>query len=230
MLPRTCEIDPDRSIDPGYHAKWARDHRPLWSGLCYVVERSQPNLMTVAGVILAAGAGSRFEHETHKLRSRIGGRTVFEIALRSLIEANLDETIVVTGATDLGDLVPSEVSVVFNSAWASGQASSLQAAVAHCRDQGHEAMVVGLGDQPGVEPATWVLLAHSDARIAVATYDGVRGNPVRLDADVWDLLPTEGDQGARPLMASHPELVTQISCSGRADDIDTTEDLRRWNC
>jgi len=208
------------------------EHRKNGLGLVPTVSAdcATASAMTVAGVILAAGSGSRFESDTHKLRSRIGERTVFEIALRALIEANLDETIVVTGAADLVDLVPTEVSVVFNAAWASGQASSLQAAVVHCRDRHHEAMVVGLGDQPGVEPATWVSLARSDARIAVATYDGVRGNPVRLAADVWELLPTEGDKGARPLMASHPELVTQIRCSGRADDIDTTEDLRRWNC
>jgi len=193
-------------------------------------DRAAPSAMTVAGVILAAGAGSRFVDATHKLRSRIGEFTVFEIALRSLIEADLDETVVVTGAVALDDLVAPGVTVVSNSAWASGQASSLQTAVRHCRGRGHEAMVVGLGDQPGVDPATWVMLAECEAQIAVAMYDGVRGNPVRLAADVWDLLPTEGDQGARSLIASRADLVTQVSCSGRADDIDTTEDLRRWNC
>ena len=167
--PRTYGIDPDRSIEPGYHAKWVR-------GLCYVVERAQPNLMTVAGVILAAGAGSRFDDDEHKLRSRIGGRTVFEIALRSLIDADLDEAIVVTGAVDLGDLVPSEVSVVFNSAWASGQASSLQAAVGHCRDQGHEAMVVGLGDQPGVDPAALLGEVFAERHRSRQLFSGSKGS------------------------------------------------------
>lgn len=185
--------------------------------------------MTVAGVLLAAGAGSRFEHQTHKLLAELDGRAVVAHAIDALVAAELDEIIVVTGAAELSALLPDGVVAVNNPDWARGQATSLQAAVAHCRRAGHDAFVVGLGDQPFIAPATWRRLAEIDAPIAIATYDGERGNPVRIEASVWDLLPTEGDQGARPLLASRPDLITPIACEGRADDIDTTEDLDRWN-
>jgi nicotine blue oxidoreductase len=87
-----------------------------------------------------------------------------------------------------------------------------------------------LGDQPFIEPDTWRALRDaSDAPIVVATYDGRRGNPVRLARAVWDLVPRLGDSGARELMAERPDLVAELACAGDPTDIDTQEDLARWS-
>ncbi|WP_436795058.1 nucleotidyltransferase family protein [Actinospongicola halichondriae] len=181
----------------------------------------------VAAVLLAAGSGSRFEGETHKLLAPLGDGTVFSHALTAVSASGLD-VYLVTGAADLADLVGPEVRVVHNAAWADGQATSVRAGIDAAGADGHDAVVVGLADQPFVTAEAWREVAASDAAIAVATYDGKRGNPVRLHASVWDLLPATGDEVGRALMRSRPDLVRPIPCAGDATDIDTLEDLHRW--
>lgn len=188
-----------------------------------------------AAVVLAAGGGRRFaasindratsDSPPSKLLAHWRGRPVVTWAVEAALEANLEATFVVTGAADLGDALPAGVTILTNPDWASGLASSLQVAIAAARRAGFEAVVVGLGDQPGIPSAAWKAVAASDSPIAVATYDGRRRNPVRLSRHTWDRLPRNGDQGARVLMAEHPELVTEVPCHGDPTDIDTVGDL-----
>jgi molybdenum cofactor cytidylyltransferase len=185
---------------------------------------------STAAVVLAAGGGSRFGGAGHKLTSLLRGRPVVWWALESAWAADIGPLIVVTGAVELEpEWIPEHAQVVANSRWSEGQATSLQCALDAARQRGLGSIVVGLGDQPFIPPEAWRAVALSPASIAVASYEGTRGNPVRLGADVWPLLPRDGDAGARSLMASRPELVTEVPCPGNPADIDTLEDLARWN-
>lgn len=186
--------------------------------------------MTVCAVVLAAGRGARFDAPDHKLLAEVRGRAVVRWSVEAPLAAGLP-TVVVQGAVDLRPALDGlDVTVVDNPRWPDGQATSLQAGVTWARGWHHDAVVVGLGDQPFVTAAAWAAVAGADERpVAVATYGGARRNPVRLAVDVWPLLPTEGDEGARRLVGARPELVTAVACDGDPHDIDTTEDLLRWS-
>jgi CTP:molybdopterin cytidylyltransferase MocA len=180
--------------------------------------------MTTAAVLLAAGGGTRFVADGHKLLAPFRGRPLVEWALAAADV--LDELIVVTGAVEL--VLPAGAREVRNARWADGQATSLAAGIDAAR--GHEAVVVGLGDQPLIPAEAWRQVAASTVTpIAVATYGGTRRNPVRFAAEVWPLLPREGDEGARSLLAGRPELVTEVACGGNPADVDTQEDLATWS-
>ena len=211
----------------------------------------------VVAVLLAAGGGSRFEGPTHKLLARLPphddrpAQTVVERSLTTAIAAAVGPVVVVTGAADVRDVVDgvgavrtdggdphgagadhaaAGVHVAHNPDWASGQLSSIRTGLRAAAALGAERVVIGLGDQPGVQPSAWraVAAASETAPIAVAVYDGRRGNPVALRSEIWHLLPDDGDEGARTLMRLRPDLVVAVPCSGSPDDIDTEEDLRRW--
>ncbi len=187
---------------------------------------------------LAAGAGSRWNGPGHKLLAELPATateppaTVIERALAHAISAGLGPVIVITGAAP--DIVATvlidrtNVTVHHNPRWAEGQMTSVRAGIDAAEELDCSAVVVGLADQPFITPTAWRDVAATDAPIAVATYDGRRGNPVRLDSAVWTLLPGDGDEGARSLMRVRPDLVREVPCSGSPADIDTEEDLRRW--
>ncbi len=191
-------------------------------------------------VLLAAGAGTRFEDIGHKLLARRStpGPTVVELALTHALDAQIGRVLVITGALGetalrrdqaLDRLLDHErVDVQHNPDWAAGQAGSLRVAVTNASAMGVEAIVVGLADQPFVDIEAWRRVAHGLGPITVATYDDQRGNPVKLHTSVWGLLPASGDEGARVVMRARPDLVVEVPCPGSPADIDTVEDLQRW--
>jgi molybdenum cofactor cytidylyltransferase len=185
--------------------------------------------MSIAAVVLAAGAGSRFDPDSDKLLADARGRPLLAWAIDPAYEADFDELVIVTGAVDYGDVIPEEATVLRNDGWDQGLATSLGVALDWCHRQGHAAAVLGLGDLPGLTVGAWRDVADAGGGpIVVATYDGRRGHPVRLDASVWSLLPSSGDEGLPALLRTRPELVVEVACEGTDIDIDTREDLLKW--
>ena len=159
-------------------------------------------------------------------------------SLANLIEARIDRVVIVTGALTREDLAADaavagfltrpDVTTHHNPDWAEGQSTSVRLGIDAARAAGADAVVIGLADQPFVTPDAWRSVASGLGPITVATYDGRRGNPVKLHTSVWGLLPTSGDEGARVLMRNRPDLVLEVACSGSPADIDTVEDLQKW--
>ena len=195
--------------------------------------------MKVAGLVLAAGGGSRLGRP--KAEVVVGGRRLVDLAIESCVRAGLSPVVVVLGAAWVipmplaarpdGDAP--EVWLVENSEWSSGMASSLRAGLGVLEPEaGIEAVVVTLVDtlSVGEEHLCRVGAALRDgATAAVATYRGEARTPVGLTREVWaDVARTVvGDEGARRWLRAHPEMVTEVECAdlGPWIDIDTTKDL-----
>lgn len=186
---------------------------------------------SVAGVLLAAGSGSRFGRP--KALVELDGQTLAERGVATLAAGGAAPVLVVTGAAPV-ELSPGyRVRIVHNPEWRTGMGSSLRAALrAVPADVG--AAVVALADQPlvGAEAVTRLIAAYqAGASVAVAAYDGQPRNPVLLAREHWPevIATATGDQGARAFLRARPDLVTLVECgdTGRPDDIDTPADLDR---
>ena len=182
----------------------------------------------VAGLLLAAGEGSRLGRP--KALVSIGGRTLVERGVDMLREGGADPVIVVTGAVDVS--LPGVVTV-HNPQWRTGMGSSLRTGLATLPVDS-AAVVVALVDQPliGAEAVGRLISAFRDAPgLVAAGYDGTRRNPVLIPRSYWEEVAAaaQADVGARAFLRAHDDVITIVECGdiGRADDLDTEEDLKR---
>ena len=183
----------------------------------------------VAGILLAAGEGSRLGRP--KALVELGGQTLAERGVALLRAGGADPVLVVTGAA------PVEIDgarAVHNPDWRSGMGSSLAAGLRALDETGSGAAVIVLADQPlvGAEAIRRLIAAYqAGASVAVAAYAGEPRNPVLIARGHWAAVTelAAGDTGARPFLRAHPELVTLVECgdTGSPDDVDTPEDLAR---
>jgi CTP:molybdopterin cytidylyltransferase MocA len=182
----------------------------------------------VAGILLAAGQGSRLGQP--KALVRLGGKTLAERGVALLRDGGAAPVVVVTGAAAV--TLPGVITVA-NPDWRAGMGSSLAAGLRSTPD-GCRAAVVALADQPlvGAEAVRRLIAAYrSGASVAVAAYDGAPRNPVLLARRHWAAAidAARGDVGARAFLRARPDLVTLVECgdTGRPDDVDTPDDLDR---
>jgi CTP:molybdopterin cytidylyltransferase MocA len=182
----------------------------------------------VAGVLLAAGGGSRLG--TPKAVVELGGRRLADRGADLLRDGGAEPVIVVLGAARVD--VPG-VLAVHNPDWATGMGSSLAAGL-RAVPEDCAAAVIALADQPLIGPGVvrrLIAAYRAGAEVVAAAYDGKLRNPVLLARRHWpEVLATAvGDAGARPFLRAHPELVTAVECGdiGSPDDLDTPGDLAR---
>jgi CTP:molybdopterin cytidylyltransferase MocA len=185
---------------------------------------------TVAGVLLAAGEGSRFGQP--KALVEVNGRTLAERGAELLRSGGADPILIVTGAAPVHLQGTQNVD---NPDWRTGMGSSVRAALRALSDvQEVGAVVVALADQPlvGAGAVARLIAAYrAGASVAVAAYDGQPRNPVLLAREHWPevVATATGDTGARAFLRARADLVTRVECGdiGRPDDIDTPADLAR---
>jgi molybdenum cofactor cytidylyltransferase len=188
--------------------------------------------VSVAGLVLAAGAGSRFGATPKQLAS-LGGRPLLQWAVdaQTAVDPDLLAPIVVVlgsyaeevrAAIDFG-----RAQAVVCHEWGVGQSASLRCGLRAL--DGATRVVVTLGDAPLV---TSELIARFAAdpdpsRPMRAVYNGRPGHPVALGREQITALRAEDgerDEGARGLLRGAMTIEAGHLCSGR--DVDTPEDLQ----
>jgi molybdenum cofactor cytidylyltransferase len=184
--------------------------------------------------VLAAGTSSRLGRPKQLLD--LGGKPLLQRVLDAAVASALDEIVVVLGhaADEIAQAIRSEgrVRIALNPGYAAGQSSSLVTGL-RAADRRSEAAVILLGDQPGIhtDAIEAVLRAWHEAGgpVVQASYRGRPGHPTLFGRSVWpELEAATGDEGARGVLASHPDWRSLVEVGGDPpDDVDTEEDYRR---
>jgi nicotine blue oxidoreductase len=175
--------------------------------------------MTTAGLVLAAGEGKRFGGP--KAPYVHDGVRLVDRAVQVLSKAGCSQVFVVLGAW-VGE-VPNAI-VLENPNWPTGMGSSLQVGLQHLNSHSEiEEVVVTLVDLPGLTSEAVARVIESPGEIVVASYDAMRGHPVKFARATWPELSRSaaGDHGARAFISEHSEEIVLVEVG----DVATGEDM-----
>jgi molybdenum cofactor cytidylyltransferase len=185
----------------------------------------------IAGILLAAGSGSRFGGEKllHPLED---GVAIAAHAARNLVAVLSDVVAVVRwGDFPLYDMLEEEgCQVTMFQGAGRGMGASLAHGIAQAR--GADGWVIALADMPRIAPATIrsiVAGLEEGATIVAPAYRGERGHPVGFSGSLREeLAALDGDQGARAVLERHRAALKVIDCDDPnvLYDIDRKTDLR----
>jgi nicotine blue oxidoreductase len=190
--------------------------------------------MTVTGIVLAAGDGSRLGGRAKALLPH-RGRPLLHSVVDALEQGGCDETIVVVGAyaDDVAAVCPPGTTLVRNPRWEEGMSTSLQCGVDAAA--GADVIALTVVDFPGINAKLvhTVLMAHEVGTVTLPVFGDHPGHPVVFDLvdAVAAAQQAAGDEGARSFLSRNRDRVRRLDCSGLADpgDVDTVDDLHRLN-
>lgn len=196
----------------------------------------------VSAIVLAAGRSGRMG-EADKLVQSVDGAPLLRRVAQAALASGAGEVVVVLGPAEdrrtadrRAALAGLDVLVAHNDRSEEGMASSIRAGLA---------AVSARSDAAAILPADLPLLdaAHVDAVIAgfnprdrfairrALDERGDPGHPVLFGRGHFGALAAlEGDQGARAVLAAHPDRVTEVATPGlgATTDLDTPEDWRAF--
>lgn len=194
--------------------------------VCLTLPMAVTAVPEVAGVVLAAGAGTRIGSPKALLHTA-DGEPWLARAATLLRAAGCDPVIAVLGAraAEAAPLVPSGVAVVVADRWADGMAESLRVGLAAAAETDAVAALITLVDLPDLPLVVALRVLGDDAGASTlrqAVFDGRPGHPVLIGRSHWAAVGAEvaGDRGARSYLVAHG--VTEVECGDLFDgrDID----------
>ncbi len=184
----------------------------------------------IVGLLLAAGAGTRFGGR--KLLAPLPDGTPVGVRSARLLRGAVDLSIAVVrpGDEELARLLREEgLEVAPCPRAAEGMGASIAFGVSS--SPGADGWVVALADMPFLRGETVGRVAselRKGAWIAVPLCGGRRGHPVGFTSALsGELAALGGDSGARALLERHDARVVSVECGdpGILEDVDAPEDL-----
>ena len=188
----------------------------------------------ISGLVLGAGASSRFGQPKQLLPFR-GTTLLGWVIHQAELARGLDEVVVVLGraADEIRERVDfGNARVVENPVFGEGCASSYRAGLGAISPESDALMII-LGDQPGVSPEIIDRVAcewrQTESHIALASYRGRRGHPVLFAKPLFNkLIGLHGDKAAWKIVDANPDLICEVALDiPFPEDIDTLEDFER---
>jgi molybdenum cofactor cytidylyltransferase len=163
----------------------------------------------IAGIILAAGASSRFGESKQLLNWH--GQPFIHAVAKTALEAGLSPVLIITGAD--GEKVKAavqdlDVTTVDNPEWKNGQGSSIKTGISSLHTVTVGGAIFLLSDQPQVTTSVLRALKEKHAEglypIVAPMVIDQRANPVLFDRSTFkDLQQIEGDVGGRAIFHKH---------------------------
>jgi molybdenum cofactor cytidylyltransferase len=188
----------------------------------------------ISGLILGAGASQRLGQPKQLLPFRNTTLLGWVVAQAQRADS-IDELVVVLGraADEIRQSVDfGSAKVVENPLFSEGCSSSYRAGIA-ALDPKAEAMMIILGDQPGIRPGIIERVAdewrQGQSQIALCSYRGHLGHPMIFGKALFDqLAELHGDKAAWKLIDANPALVQEIHFDlPMPEDINTMSDYGR---
>ena len=199
---------------------------------------SAPRRPVIAALMLAAGASSRMGGRD-KLLEDVGGQPLIRHVAERVAASRADQLGCVIRPTDAARraaLKGLDVQWIENPIAEQGMGTSLAAGIRALGTEVDAALIL-LSDMPEVSAGDIDrMIAAFDpgegrAIVRAVSGEGRPGNPVMFGRRFFEALAAlDGDQGAKAVIAEHPEFVVDIALEGSASatDLDTPEDWRRW--
>jgi molybdenum cofactor cytidylyltransferase len=186
--------------------------------------------MTIGVLLLAAGKSRRYGTDKRLARME-DGRRLLDASLSSVVNSGLPVLVCIGRAdTELAaELSSRHIRYVTSPNSDSGMGSTLADGLSGA-PASWTAVIIGLGDMPMIQPATYRLVAQtlSPGKIVTPVYLGQRGHPVGFDQGYFHILKNLcGDEGARKLIDANPASVVALDVDdpGVVVDVDTPAQL-----
>lgn len=189
----------------------------------------------IAAIILAAGESKRMGQP--KMLLPWGKTTVLGHVISMFRQAGIEQVTVVTGgAHEQVERIVNQHSAqsIYNDQYSHGEMlSSLQLGLSAQTPQ-VQAVLVGLGDQPQVQPGTVRLICETFQRkrswLIVPSHERRRGHPWLVERSLWpELLALQFPQSPRDFLNKYADEIEYVNVGTPTilADLDTPEDYQR---